>query len=110
MCQRSLAERDPEDNLTLVSALPVEILEARDISNAVVWLCSDESAFYTGSAMRIDAGASLREGPGNFLADATAGPGYDGDLVFELHSLGSVSCFGFAARLTPARSAKERRS
>jgi hypothetical protein len=26
----------------------------------VVWLCSDESAFYTGSAMRIDAGASLR--------------------------------------------------
>jgi SDR family mycofactocin-dependent oxidoreductase len=60
MCQRSLAERDPEDNLTLVSALPAEILEARDISNAVVWLCSDESAFYTGSAMRIDAGASLR--------------------------------------------------
>ena len=33
---------------------------ADDIAAAVLWLCSDDSRFYTGNAMRIDAGASLR--------------------------------------------------
>ncbi len=60
MCRARFAEADPEDIKTLVNAIPVDMLEARDISNAVAWLCSDESAYYTGNAMRIDAGASLR--------------------------------------------------
>ena len=42
------------------NAMPVQVLTPDDIANAVAWLCSDESRYFTGSAMRIDAGASLR--------------------------------------------------
>jgi SDR family mycofactocin-dependent oxidoreductase len=51
---------NPEDLKALVNAIPVDAVEPEDIANAVAWLCSDESRFYTGSAMRIDAGSSLR--------------------------------------------------
>ena len=49
-----------QDALALVNAIPVNFVEAEDVANAVLWLCSDESRYYTGSAMRIDAGAMLR--------------------------------------------------
>ena len=51
---------NPEDLKTLVNAIPVEAVEASDISNTMVWLCSDESRYFTGNAVRVDAGASLR--------------------------------------------------
>ena len=60
MCRDRFATANPEDLLALVNAIPVDAVEAADIANAVAWLCSDESRYYTGSAMRIDAGASLR--------------------------------------------------
>jgi NAD(P)-dependent dehydrogenase (short-subunit alcohol dehydrogenase family) len=60
MCRDRFATANPEDLKALVNAIPVDAVETADIANAVAWLCSDESRYYTGSAMRIDAGASLR--------------------------------------------------
>jgi SDR family mycofactocin-dependent oxidoreductase len=51
---------DPRDNLALVNAIEVPVVEPADVSNAAVWLCSDEGRYLTGSAIRVDAGASLR--------------------------------------------------
>ncbi|MFC4949132.1 mycofactocin-coupled SDR family oxidoreductase [Pseudonocardia sp. GCM10023141] len=39
------------------NALPVPWVAAADVSNAVAWLASDESAFVTGTALPVDAGA-----------------------------------------------------
>jgi len=60
MVETRFATANPEDIATLINAIPVNAVEPEDIANAAAWLCSDESRFYTGSAMRIDAGASLR--------------------------------------------------
>lgn len=60
MCRERFANVHEEDHKALVNAIPVDAVEVEDISNAVVWLCSDASRYFTGSAMRIDAGASLR--------------------------------------------------
>jgi NAD(P)-dependent dehydrogenase (short-subunit alcohol dehydrogenase family) len=51
---------DPQDALALVNALDVQWVEPVDISNTVLWLCSEASRYITGSAIRVDAGASLR--------------------------------------------------
>ena len=51
---------NPEDALALVNAIPVNFVEAEDVANAVLFLCSDESRYLTGSALRVDAGSSLR--------------------------------------------------
>jgi NAD(P)-dependent dehydrogenase (short-subunit alcohol dehydrogenase family) len=42
------------------NALPVEMLEPSDISNAVLWLVSDEARFVTGVALPVDAGFTNR--------------------------------------------------
>ncbi|WP_328810485.1 mycofactocin-coupled SDR family oxidoreductase [Rhodococcus sp. NBC_00294] len=60
MVRARFDEANPEDLKALVNAIPVDLLEVDDVSNAVQWLCSDKSRFYTGSQMRIDAGAALR--------------------------------------------------
>ncbi|MCV6977685.1 mycofactocin-coupled SDR family oxidoreductase [Mycobacterium bourgelatii] len=38
------------------NALPVEILQAEDIANAVAWLVSDQARYVTGVALPVDAG------------------------------------------------------
>jgi NAD(P)-dependent dehydrogenase (short-subunit alcohol dehydrogenase family) len=38
------------------NALPVELLEPVDISNAIIWLCSDEARYVTGVTLPVDAG------------------------------------------------------
>jgi NAD(P)-dependent dehydrogenase (short-subunit alcohol dehydrogenase family) len=38
------------------NALPIEITEPVDISNAVLFLASDEARYVTGLAMTVDAG------------------------------------------------------
>jgi len=53
-------ESTPEDLLTLVNALPVDAVEPVDISNMMVFLCSDEARYFTGNVVRVDAGADLR--------------------------------------------------
>jgi SDR family mycofactocin-dependent oxidoreductase len=41
-----------------VNALPVPWVEPRDISNAVLYLASDEARYVTGTTMQVDAGAN----------------------------------------------------
>jgi SDR family mycofactocin-dependent oxidoreductase len=60
MVRDRFATANPEDALALVNAIPVNFVEAEDIADAVLFLCSDESRYITGSALRVDAGSSLR--------------------------------------------------
>jgi SDR family mycofactocin-dependent oxidoreductase len=60
MVQDRFATADPEDALALVNAIPVNFVEAEDIADAVLFLCSAESRYITGTALRVDAGSSLR--------------------------------------------------
>ena len=43
-----------------MNAIPVNLVAAEDIANAVLFLCSDESRYFTGSALRVDGGSSMR--------------------------------------------------
>jgi SDR family mycofactocin-dependent oxidoreductase len=40
----------------MTNLLPVELVEAVDISNAVLWLASDEARYVTGTCLPVDAG------------------------------------------------------
>jgi SDR family mycofactocin-dependent oxidoreductase len=40
----------------IMNLLPVELVEAVDISNAVLWLASDEARYVTGTCLPVDAG------------------------------------------------------
>jgi SDR family mycofactocin-dependent oxidoreductase len=60
MIDRHWEHADPEDMNVLVSAIPVAEVEPEDISAAVLWLCMDDSRYFTGNEVRIDAGANLR--------------------------------------------------
>ncbi len=57
------AERTPEvvgERFQAINALPVPWVEAADISNAVLWLASDEARYVTGVTLPIDAGELLK--------------------------------------------------
>ncbi|GGJ60462.1 mycofactocin-coupled SDR family oxidoreductase [Streptomyces brasiliensis] len=43
-----------------LNSLPVPWVDARDISNAVLWLASDEARYVTGLEVRVDAGSMLK--------------------------------------------------
>ncbi|HEY0247949.1 MAG TPA: mycofactocin-coupled SDR family oxidoreductase [Gryllotalpicola sp.] len=43
-----------------MNALPIPWVEAVDISNAVLWLASDEARYVTGVELPVDAGANLK--------------------------------------------------
>src|ERR1700722_12740913 len=44
-------------DLRIIARKAVTRVDPVDIANAVLWLCSEESRYYTGNAMRLDAGA-----------------------------------------------------
>jgi SDR family mycofactocin-dependent oxidoreductase len=46
----------PELASALQNPLPVELVESVDVSNAIVWLCSDEGRYITGVTLPVDAG------------------------------------------------------
>lgn len=46
-----------------MQAMPVPYIEAQDVSNAVVFLASDESRFVTGTQLRVDAGGFVKSKP-----------------------------------------------
>jgi SDR family mycofactocin-dependent oxidoreductase len=50
----SIADRGPQE---MGNALPVGVLQAEDIANAVAWLVSDDARYVTGVALPVDAGS-----------------------------------------------------
>jgi SDR family mycofactocin-dependent oxidoreductase len=56
----ALIERDPHLGPIYTNALPVESLEPRDVSNAVLFLASDEAQYVTGLEFTVDAGNTIR--------------------------------------------------
>ena len=56
----SLLGRDPNLGPIYMNALPVETVDARDISNAVLFLASDEARYVTGLEFTVDAGNTIR--------------------------------------------------
>lgn len=51
----TFVEETPKLGPILVNMLPKEILDPRDISNAVLFLASDEAKYVTGLQMKVDA-------------------------------------------------------
>jgi NAD(P)-dependent dehydrogenase (short-subunit alcohol dehydrogenase family) len=41
---------------SLLNAIPVEAVDAIDVSNAIAWLVSDEARYVTGTVVPVDAG------------------------------------------------------
>jgi SDR family mycofactocin-dependent oxidoreductase len=57
---RKTAADKSSDIASMQNALPIPILAAEDIANAVAWLVSDEAAYITGIQLPLDAGFSVR--------------------------------------------------
>jgi NAD(P)-dependent dehydrogenase (short-subunit alcohol dehydrogenase family) len=55
-----LIERDPNLGPIFMNTLPVEMVDPRDISNAVLFLASAESRYVTGLEVTVDAGNTNR--------------------------------------------------
>lgn len=55
-----LAESRPDLVPIFLNAMPIVMAEAVDISNAVLFLVSDESRYVTGLEFKVDAGVTLR--------------------------------------------------
>ncbi|WP_370332077.1 mycofactocin-coupled SDR family oxidoreductase [Mycolicibacterium hippocampi] len=55
-----LAEDRPDLAPLFMNALPIVMAESGDISNAVLFLASDESRYVTGLEFKVDAGVTLR--------------------------------------------------
>jgi SDR family mycofactocin-dependent oxidoreductase len=53
--QEFLAQ-DPQMSNAMANALPVDLVEPVDISNAIVWLVSDDARYVTGVTLPVDAG------------------------------------------------------
>ena len=56
----TLIGKDPNLGPIFMNTLPVEILEPRDISHAVLFLASDEAQYVTGLEFTVDAGNTIR--------------------------------------------------
>ena len=50
----------PEAVAAVANALPVDTVEAVDVSNAILYLASDEARYVTGISLPIDAGAAIK--------------------------------------------------
>jgi NAD(P)-dependent dehydrogenase (short-subunit alcohol dehydrogenase family) len=50
----------PETGSALTNLLPVDVIEARDISNAIAVLVSDDARYITGVTLPVDAGFMVK--------------------------------------------------
>jgi len=55
-----MIEKNPNLGPISMNGLPVEMVEPRDISNAVLFLASDEARYVTGLEFTVDAGNTIR--------------------------------------------------
>ena len=53
---RSSSLRIPQMGNAMANALPVDMVEPVDISNAILWLVSDDARYVTGVTLPVDAG------------------------------------------------------
>jgi SDR family mycofactocin-dependent oxidoreductase len=53
---KAILEHSPELAGSLLNAMPVDAVDAIDISNAIAWLVSDEARYVTGTVVPVDAG------------------------------------------------------
>jgi len=53
---QAFLEADPSMGNAMANALPVPMVEPVDISNAIVWLVSDDARYVTGVTLPVDAG------------------------------------------------------
>ncbi|CAN5530329.1 mycofactocin-coupled SDR family oxidoreductase [soil metagenome] len=59
----SPTREEAEAAFPAMQAMPVPYIEPQDVSNAVVFLASDDSRFITGTQLRVDAGAFVKSKP-----------------------------------------------
>jgi NAD(P)-dependent dehydrogenase (short-subunit alcohol dehydrogenase family) len=52
----SIIQHVPELALSLTNAIPVEAVDPIDVTNAILWLVSDEARYITGTVIPVDAG------------------------------------------------------
>lgn len=52
---------DPQLSNAMANALPVPMVEPEDISNAILWLVSDDARYVTGVTLPVDAGFSNKK-------------------------------------------------
>jgi SDR family mycofactocin-dependent oxidoreductase len=52
----AIIERAPELASLLTNAMPVEAVDPLDVSNAILWLVSDDARYVTGTVVPVDAG------------------------------------------------------
>jgi SDR family mycofactocin-dependent oxidoreductase len=57
---RPLLEAEPEFRTFFLNSYPVAMVEPEDVSNAVLFLASDQSRYVTGLALTVDAGLSIK--------------------------------------------------
>jgi (+)-trans-carveol dehydrogenase len=55
-------QADMSEGLLSLNMLPIPWVEPVDISNAVLWLASDEARYVTGLALPVDAGFCVKVG------------------------------------------------
>jgi len=49
-------EQNPHLVTHITNAMPVELIDVQDVSNAVLYLCSDDGRYVTGTTLTVDAG------------------------------------------------------
>ena len=53
---KEILEHSPQLAGSLLNAMPVEAIDPIDVSNAILWLVSDEARYVTGTVVPVDAG------------------------------------------------------
>ena len=53
---QEILNADPQMSSSIANALPVDMVEPVDVSNAILWLVSDDARYVTGVTLPVDAG------------------------------------------------------